>query len=109
MVPKNMLNDSFVYEEFEDEDRNGVPIYKDPVEVEHVKFEKKKAWHRDSNEATLKRNGRLFCYSAHTTPFLNFQEKARVTVDGQEYIINAVNEYDEPFSKNRTIYELSVI
>lgn len=109
MVPKNMLNDSFVYEEFEDDDRNGVPIYKDPVDVENVKFEEKKAWHRDSNEAALKRNGRLFCYSDHTTPFLSFKEKARVTVDEQRYIINGVNVYDDPFDKRRTIYELSVI
>lgn len=109
MVPKSMLNDSFTYEEFEGEDRNGAPTYKDPIEVSNMKFEEKKVWHRDSNEAALKRNGRLFCYSAHTTPFLSFKEKSRVTVDGQEYTINAVNAYDEPFSRNRTIYEVSVI
>lgn len=109
MVPKDMLVDSFIYSEYAGKDRNHAPTFKEEEEIEFVRINRKRTYYRDSSDSGVKHEAKIFCYQAHTTPFLEFKEQSKVSFDNKDYTIVDVNEYNEPFSNNRTIYELGVI
>lgn len=109
MVPKNMLVDSFVYKEYGGKDRNHAPVFKEGVTVEFVRINRKRTYHRDSSESSVRHEAKIFCYEEHTEPFVAFKEQSKVIFDNKEYIIADIDTFTEPFSNNQAIYELGVV
>lgn len=109
MVLKRFLVDDFIYEEYIGKDRTHTISYKEPVKIENVRIDRVRQFHRDSNEADIRAEATIYCYSKNTQPFLAFKEQSRITIDGNHYLIKTVREYTDPFSSKRAVYELDVV
>lgn len=109
MVPKRFLVDEFIYEEYNGKDRTHSNSYNDPVKIENVRIDRARQFHRDSNEADIRAEATIYCYSESTRPFLSFKEQSRVTIDNKSFLIKTVREYSEPLKPKRAIYELDVV
>ncbi|MBC1982779.1 putative minor capsid protein [Listeria booriae] len=108
-VPKNMLVDTFVYEEFIDEDRYGKATYKAPVLVRYVRIDRTPAFSRDVTETKIMANATIYCYADHTTPFLAFIERSKITYDEKEAILQSASSFSHPYRAEIWSYELKVI
>ncbi len=108
-IPIEMLVDSFVYEEYDGVDRNHAPKYKEAETIENVRIDRKRTYFRDSEEAGIRSEAKIFCYANGTNPFLKFQEQSRVTFDDKEYTVRLVNEFVAPYSNEITAVQLEVI
>lgn len=90
-VPKRMLVDEFIYEEYEGAgSRDKKPIYSEPITVKYTRIDRHTVFSRDTNDSKVIAKAVIFCYADHTTPFKLYKERSLVGFDGKEYTITNV-------------------
>lgn len=109
MVPRQMLVDSFIYEEFQGKGRDHNPKYADPVTIEMARIDRQKTYGENSQEAAIRSNATIYTFAPLTTPFLDFKEQSRVRFDGREYVVVEVRKLKHWYLNEVMAYELDVM
>lgn len=109
MAIKSMLVDSFEYGEYKGKDRSHNASYEQFKAINNVRIDRTRQFHRDTDEAIVRAEATIYCYSKYTNPFLNFKEQSKVIIDGEEYTIKTKRSYIAPFKKDMAVFELDVI
>lgn len=109
-LPKKMLVDSFVYEEYlgkvGDYQKES---YAPPVNVELVRIDRTSVWTTGGKEDKLLANGVIYTNNRHTTYAKEFVERSKVTYDGKQYLINKVIPKTHVTTNKLFGYEIEVI
>lgn len=108
-VPKKVLIDSFIYEEYQGEDDFQNAIYSEPVTVEFVRIDRTPQFSRDASETRLIANATIYTYKQHTTNFTEFKVLSKVTYDSTISIIQVALTYKHPYKNELWSCELKVI
>lgn len=109
MVPRQMLVDSFMYEEFKGKGRDHNPKYADPVTIEMARVDRQKTYSENNQEAAIRSNATIYTFAPLTTPFLDFKEQSRVRFDGREYVVVEVRKLKQWYLNEVMAYELDVM
>lgn len=107
--PKEMLVDSFEYEEYMGVDRNHAAKYGEKKTIEYVRIDRSAVYSRNASESVKVADGTIYCYAAHTFPMVDFKLQSRVTFDNVAYTVTDVRAFTEPYSNQLTAYELEVV
>lgn len=109
-VPIEMLDDSFVYEEYDGVDRNQVPTYKAPKTVENVRIDHRREYYRDSEDSGVRYEAKIYAYKGQTEPYLDFLEQSQVTFGDETYTIAKAYESEiQGYGFYLVVYELEVV
>jgi len=108
-VDKRLLYDSFMYQELKERTRFETDEYSEPTEVEFVKIDRNEVYEIKGKERKKVANGIIFCYAAHTTPFIKFKKESKVVFNGGEHTIVKVIQLDHPYKKEVWGYELEYL
>ena len=107
-VNSNWLVDSFEYHEFTKVDEWQKAVFEEPVEVSKVRIEFGTRYSRDKKEAKVISNAIIYCFASDTVPLLDFKERAKVVIEGKEYLIQKVIPNRAP-DGSMWSYELEVL
>lgn len=109
-LPKKMLVDSFVYEEYlgkiGDYQKES---YAPPFNVELVRIDRTSVWTTGGKEDKLLANGVIYTDSRYTTYSKEFIERSKVTYDGKQYLINKVIPKTHVTTNKLFGYEIEVV
>jgi hypothetical protein len=109
-IPIEMLDNSFLYEEYDGVDRNHVPKYKAPKTVQNVRIDHRREYYRDSEDSGVRYEAKIYAYKGQSEPYLDFLEQSQVTFDDKTYTIVKVYENEvQGYGFNLAVYELEVI
>ena len=104
-----LLIDSFIYEEFDGEDRNHKPKFKEPKTIDKVRVDRTNVFSSDNNQQKIVASAIIFCYAGLSTFSDPFKERSRVLFDGTYKTIEKVIKVNQPYSDEVFAYELEVL
>lgn len=108
-IDKRLLIHDFLYSEYIGIDRNHKPKYSNVQRVTNCRIDYGVNYSRNETESTKMTECIIFCYSAHTTPFLAFKEKSKISFNNQEYTIKKVVPIFKPYNNTLFAYELEIV
>ncbi|WP_229720354.1 putative minor capsid protein [Oceanobacillus neutriphilus] len=107
--PKDFCIDSFVYEEFVEENWNTGPVYKEPIKIEHCRIDRGAQYSQSTSGKQLLFNAVIFCYEGITTPLPAFKPESNIHFDGIDHKLTDVIPIYEAYDNVIFSYELEVV
>jgi len=108
-LPKRWLIHTITYEEYIGKDDWGNPIYDDPIEIKHVRFDNSTVFSRDSTQTKVLADGIIFVDAINSNPILNFKEQSKIVFQREELTLQKVIPCYHPTKNKIRHYELEVI
>lgn len=108
-LPKRWLIHSISYEELIDTDDYDNPIYADPIEIKHVRFDDSTVFSRDSTQKKVVADAVVFVDATHSTPLPKFVEDSKITFNSRTYTLKKIVDCYQPHKNEIRHYELEVI
>ncbi len=109
-LPKSWLIHTITYEEYIDKDDWGNPIYDDPIEIKHVRFDNSTVFSRDSTQKKVLADGIVFVDTTNSKPIPDkFIEESRITFNNRTYKLEKIVDCYYPNKNEIRHYELEVI
>lgn len=108
-VDAKMLVHEFDYYAYTGEDRYHQPTYGSKQTITKCRIDYISQFSKNSREESTNLYAIIFCYADFTSPLPTFVEKSKVTIDGEDLIIERVLPMAQPFSGDLFAYELEVI
>ena len=109
-VNPQLLNQSFDYYEFKEEDMWGALSFLEPVTVKQVRIDEAPGTVAIASDVPrVVSQAIAFAYASDTTPFLEFKRRSKVVTKNGEYIINKIVKVNEPSQDKLWSVELELV
>lgn len=109
-LPKSWLIHTITYKEILDEkDDHGNPMYKEPIDIEFVRYDPTTVFSRDNTQTKIVAEGVIFVDAVNSSPIPDFKEESIIIFEGRELILKKIVPCYHPNKNKIRHYELEVI
>ena len=108
-LPKRWLIHSIEYEEYLGKDDWDNDKYANPIIINHVRFDNKTVFSRDSTQNKILAEAIVFVDARHSKPLPEFKERSKITFNGRTYTLKKIVDCYYPHKNEVRHYELEVI